>query len=210
MAEMMKPLTTVAKSNILPSIKMSTGTAKAFEGITQQNHKLFESMNIKINSSMAEMMKPLTAVAKSKSLFNQQQVTTAQILKSYYPIKSLQELATARRVTASEMEEQLIEEERLEEADSQKKKEKEFKPPKDLKEKKKNIPKFSLSIETMYSFFPEDWRSNVEVRIQRQKKKGRSGYLIWFLTVRYFMELFWAAIEVGWDNLWLPNEREIE
>ena len=66
--EMMKPLTATAESNRLLNQKVSSATAKAFEGITQQNRKLFEPMNIKINSSMAEMMKPLTAVAKSNIL----------------------------------------------------------------------------------------------------------------------------------------------
>ena len=190
--------------------------ARPLEQARQQNQKLISQMEGRIKVSTAEILKPYATAVRASSLLNQQhiyiqdyiqQISTAQISKPSYSTKGSQEFTKAymaASVVMSQMEEQLTEHEHLEQEKQQ-----ELESAK-ISKVKKNIPKFSLSIETMYCFFPEDWRSNVEVRIQRQKKKDRPDYLVWILVIRCFMELFWAAVEVRWDNLWLLNDREIE
>lgn len=64
-----------------------------------------------------------------------------------------------------------------------------------------------LNLFKISSLFPEDWRCNTNEKLQRLQKAGYSQWYIRLATFQIFLELIWAAIEVAWDNLWLPRNR---
>ena len=66
------------------------------------------------------------------------------------------------------------------------------------------IPTPFFSIKSL-SFLPEDWRSDLEKRIERLKKANKSRLFIRFKKVQFLLELLCAGIATAWDNLWLSE-----
>jgi hypothetical protein len=68
----------------------------------------------------------------------------------------------------------------------------------------------SLLTKQQYYFLPEDWYSNITSRLQRLHKAKKSKWFIKFKTAQYLLELLWAAVQIKWQNFWLPKNEKLE
>jgi hypothetical protein len=72
------------------------------------------------------------------------------------------------------------------------------------------LSKLSLLIKWFYYFFPEDWRGETEAKLQRLEKNNKSKYFILLVSSQSLLEFLRATIQIKCENLWLPQNKEIE
>jgi hypothetical protein len=61
----------------------------------------------------------------------------------------------------------------------------------------------------LFCVFPEEQRNDVTTKLRRLKKAKKPQWFIWLKAFQYWRELFGVAIQIWWDNLWLPRNRNI-
>ena len=66
------------------------------------------------------------------------------------------------------------------------------------------IPTPFFSIKYL-AFLPEGWRSDLEEKIRRLEKTGKSRSFIEYKKLQFLLESFQAGIAIAWDNLWLSE-----
>jgi hypothetical protein len=72
-----------------------------------------------------------------------------------------------------------------------------------------NQPSSTSKLSQLYSFFPEEQRNDVTTKIRRLRKAKKSQWFIRIKAIQYWLELLAADIQIRWDNLWLPRNKNI-
>lgn len=60
----------------------------------------------------------------------------------------------------------------------------------------------TTKLERLYFFFPEEQANDVTTKLRWLKKAKKPQWFIRLKATQYWLELFWAAIQIRWDNLW--------